>query len=349
MKKNIKRLDDTLKSVIDEFTKNSEPVSSRILCENYMSHVSPATLRIDLTKLEQQNYILQPHTSAGRIPTINGYRRYIEIIKDEVQGMKYDKIDVLRQILIRNYKDTQLALHYIKQILANESDQLSFVAEPEVSNDYLSDLQVFQLSPRKLIFVLSLDSGLDKTVILNCDYDVNDIQLKKMVRFVREDLIGERIFDISHRYLNEMSEMVKKSNFLLEQFLQELHKAFTSITDYYIQFDGKISFLEQPEFDNKMNVMNFMTLVQRQDILIRMMRNNDRNEEYNILMGEDFGDGSWYDFAVIYARYEVFDIPGYLGMVCPVRNDYRRNITMIRDFAKTITQTTKQGIVTINK
>ncbi len=349
MKKNIRRLDETLKSLIDEYVLFREPVSSRVLYEKYMGHVSPATLRIDLNKLEQNNFIHQPHTSAGRVPTINGYRKYVDLISSEVAELEYEKKDILRQLIIRNYKDTQLALHYIKQILANESDQLSFVAEPEVSNDYLSDLQVFQLSPRKLIFVLSLDSGLDKTVILNCDYDVNEAQLRKMVNFVREDLLGERIFDISHRYLSEMSEMVKKSNFLLEQFLQELHKAFTSITDYYIQFDGKISFLEQPEFDKKMNVMNFMTLVQRQDILIKMMRNHETGGDYNILMGEDFGDGSWYDFAVIYAKYEVFDIPGYLGIVCPVRNDFRKNISMIRDFAKTITQTTKQGIVSINK
>jgi heat-inducible transcriptional repressor len=349
MKKNIKRLDDTLKSLIDEYTGFGEPVSSRVLYEKYMSHVSPATLRIDLNKLEQMNFIHQPHTSAGRVPTINGYRKYISIITSELNELEYDKKDILRQLLIRNYKDTQLALHYIKQILANESDQLSFVAEPEVSNDYLSDLQVFQLSPRKLIFVLSLDSGLDKTVILNTEYDVTDAQLKKMVSYVREDLLGERIFDIAHRYLNEMSELVKKSNFLLEQFLLELHKAFTSISDFYIQFDGKLSFLEQPEFDDKKNIMNFMTLVQRQDLLINMMRNHDNGDDYNILMGEDFGDGSWYDFAVIYAKYEVFDIPGYLGLVCPVRNNFRKNITMIRDFAKTITQTTKQGLVSVNK
>ncbi|OQY38915.1 MAG: hypothetical protein B6226_02935, partial [Candidatus Cloacimonetes bacterium 4572_65] len=142
MKKNEIRLNTTLKNLIDEFIITNEAISSRLLYEKYMSSVSPATLRIDLNKLEQQGFIWQPHTSAGRIPTVKGYRKYVELISEEVKHLSYPRLDMLRELLVRNYKNTPLGLHYIMQVLAQESDQLSFVAEPEISNGILSNLEV---------------------------------------------------------------------------------------------------------------------------------------------------------------------------------------------------------------
>ena len=92
------------------------------------------------------------------------------------------------------------------QLLARETDQLSFVAEPEVSSGYLSRLEVFSIGDRKLLFVMSLDSGLDKTVIMRSDYDINEQQLKKLVRYLNEELVGLRIYDIANRVLVDMQE-----------------------------------------------------------------------------------------------------------------------------------------------
>jgi transcriptional regulator of heat shock response len=99
-------------------------------------------------------------------------------------------MEILRDLLIHNYKDTPRALHYIMQMLAKETDQLSFVAEPEVSNGYLAKLDVFPIGHRKLLFLMSLDSGLDKTVIMTCDYDISETQLRKLVRYLNDELAG---------------------------------------------------------------------------------------------------------------------------------------------------------------
>ncbi len=343
MKKNQLRLHDTLKALVDEYIISSEPVSSRILNEKYLMDVSSATLRLDLLKLEQMNLISQPHTSAGRIPTIGGYRRYLEIIEAEHGKVSYPRMDMLRDLLIHNYKDTPRALHYIMQNLAKETDQLSFVAEPEVSSGYLAKLDVFGIGDRKFIFVMSLDSGLDKTVILKCDNELTEAQLKKLVRYLNDELVGLQIYDIANRVLIEMRENTQ--NNLVSQFLAELHKAFVEISDFFIHFDGSIKFLEQPEFDTKENILKFLSLIQRQDFLLNTMQNNPLEKEVNIVMGEDFALGGWLDFVLIYARYEVFGIPGYLGVLAPLRTEYRKLIPLLRDVANTITNTTKRGMI----
>lgn len=343
MKKNQLRLNETLKALVDEYIMSCEPVSSRILNEKYLRNVSSATLRLDLLKLEKMNLISQPHTSAGRIPTIKGYREYLRLIEPEIEKIRYEGMDLLREILVRNYKDTPRALYYIMENLAKETDQLSFVAEPEVSSGYLAKLDVFSIGENKLIFVMSLDSGLDKTVILKCDNELTEAQLKKLVRYLNDELAGLQIYDIANRVLVEMQE--NADNGMISWFLAELHKAFMEISDFFIHYDGSINFLEQKEFNDKENILKFMSLLQRQDFLLNTMRKHQSDKEVNVVLGEDLAKGSWLDFALIYAKYEVFGIPGYLGVLAPVRTEYRKLIPLIRDVANTITNTTKRGMV----
>lgn len=349
MKKNELRLNETLCALVDEYILTNEPVSSRILNEKYLTNVSPATLRIDLFKLEEMNFIQQPHTSAGRIPTIHGYRQYLHSIESEHKQTTFSNMEMLRELLIRHYKDTPRALHYIMQLLAKETDQLSFVAEPEVSSGYLSKLEVFRIEPNKFLFVMSLDSGLDKTVILKCDYDITEVQLKKLVRYLNDELIGLRIYDIANKYLVEMRENIDQESALLKQFLRELHQAFIEISGFFIHFDGSIKFLEQPEFDTKEEVLNFMHLIQRQDKILNLMKQFEKPDQVNVIMGEQLLEPSWQQFSIIYTRYEIYEIPGYLGIIAPVRTDYRKLIPLVRDVAKTITTTTKRGMMVKNK
>lgn len=345
MKKNQLRLNTTLTALVDEFISSNEPVSSRILNEKYLKGVSSATLRLDLMKLEQANHIQQPHTSAGRVPTIQGYRTYLQLIAAEHANVRFKDMEVLRELLIQNYKDTPLALHYIMLMLAKETDQLSFVAEPEVSGGYLQKLEVFSIGNSKFIFVMSLDSGLDKTVVMKVEYDFTESQLKKLVRYLNDELAGLRIYDIANRVLVEMGENMYSDNPLVSSFLRELHKAFVDISGFYINYDGSIKFLEQPEFDSKRNILSFMNLIQRQDLVINLMRSKNSGGGVSVLMGEDFNVPEWTEFCLIYGRYEVFGIPGYLGVVAPLRTHYRKLIPLIRDITDTITQTTRKGMM----
>ncbi|MCD4820358.1 MAG: heat-inducible transcriptional repressor HrcA [Candidatus Cloacimonetes bacterium] len=347
MKKNKKRLDKVLVYLVEEFIKNHETVSSKLICEKYIQDSSPATIRIDLNKLEKCNMIFQPHTSAGRIPTIHGFRYYLDLIKPDLDSICFNDADLLRNILIKHYKNTPLALHYIMQFLARETDQMSFVAEPQISSGYLQKLDVFKISHDKLLFVVSLDSGMDKTVIINCNHDITGKQLEAIVRYMNEEFIGLRLFDIQKKYIGELSEKITDENTILKLFLEELQNAFAEISSFFIHFDGSIKFLEQPEFDDKTSILNFLGFIQRQDHLVNLMEKADDGKEYHILLGEELGVPEMANFSYIYAKYEIFGIPGYLGILGPVRMDYQKYIPMIRDISKTITNTTKKGMMVL--
>ncbi len=347
MKKSERRELEVLKSLVRDYILTKEAVSSKSLCENYIENTSSATIRNDLARLEKQGYIYQPHTSAGRIPTITGFRTYLEMIKPEVDKVVYDKADFLQSMLVQNYRDIPLSLHYIKQLIAKETDQLSFVAEPEISYDCLSKLEVFKIGNRKLLFVLSLDSGMDKTIIIKADYEISEDQLKVLVRYLNDELTGLRIYDIINKYLDEMSDIVTEDNKLLRYFLIEFHNALIDLNSFYIHFDGSIEFLNQVEFDNKNNILLFLEMMQRHDVLVSLMQNNHTNKDYNVIMGEAFNNPEWSGMSMIYSRYEIFGIPAYLGVIGPSTMNYEKNIPVVRDIANTITETTKRGMMVV--
>ncbi len=345
MKKNELRELEVLKHLVEEYVATGEEVSSRVLCEKYLQNVSSATVRIDLFKLENRNLIYQPHTSAGRCPTIAGIRQYLDLISEELESQEYARTDFLREMLVSNYKDTPLSLHYVMQFLAKETDQLSFVAEPEISYGYLQKFDVFKIGDNKLLFVVSLDSGLDKTVILKTDFDISDHQLKALVRYLNDELVGMRIFDIQHKYLEQLTEKFSDANKLVSLFLEEFHNALLEINNYFIHFDGNIKFLEQPEFDSKSTILTFLDLMQKHDMITNLMQKNVTDKSYSYILGEDFGNPLWANYCLVYSKYEIFDVPGYLGILAPLRMDYRKNIPIIRDIARTITNTTKKGMM----
>ncbi len=345
MKKNDLRRKEVLRYLVEEYIEQREAVSSKVICSRYLPECSSATIRIDLNKLEKSNMIYQPHTSAGRIPTIKGYREYLAMIGPEIRDQEYSENELLRNLLIQYYRDTPMALHYIMQILAKETDQLSFVAEPQVSYGYLEKLEVFQISQGKLLFVVSLDSGLDKTVILQTDQEINQRQLQTIVRHINEELGGLRIYDIQNKYLQEIQNKIGRESALFKNFLKGLHHALSQISSYYIHFDGSVNFLEQPEFDDRQSILSFLSFIQRQDSLINLMRRHEQEHECSVLMGEELIRPELVEYAMVYARYEIYGVPGYLGVVGPVRMNYTKNIPLVRDFARTITETTKKGMM----
>jgi transcriptional regulator of heat shock response len=162
---------------------------------------------------------------------------------------------------------------------------------------------------------------------------------------MNEELVGLQIYDIQNKILDEIAEKITEENTILKLFIQELQNALSEISNYFIHFDGNISFLEQPEFNEKSSILTFLGFIQRQDHLIGLMQKSEEEKQWQVLMGEDLGQPELTSYSLIFAKYEIFGIPGYLGVLGPVRMNYKKNIPIIRDIAQTITNTTKKGMV----
>ena len=264
-----KRQKDVLRTIILEYLKTAEPVGSKVLQEHYNLQVSSATIRNEMVNLTNLGYISQPHTSAGRVPTEEGYRFYITELIDYEENIPEEKIRWMQNILAQNYHSIDKMLNSLMRFLANVSGQLSIIAEPELSYGIIKSINIFNISQNKLLFIVSLESGLDKTLII--DYpdlfrnQITDAQLHAITRYLHQNFAGKQIYQIEHYYLSQFrSNTLDKKNIensFLDRILSALCSAFGKVTDYDVHFDWSIQFLDQPEFSSKEEILNFLRII----------------------------------------------------------------------------------------
>ena len=117
--------------------------------------------------------------------------------------------------------------------------------------------------------------------------------------------------------------------------------------------------MEQPEFDDKNTLLSFLSLTQRQDLLVSLMQSGSMDNQstgneihwsdknWHILLGEDLGRQEWFNYVLVYSKYELYGIPGFLGVIAPVRMNYYKNIPIVHNIANIITESTRKGSVVI--
>ncbi|RLC47888.1 MAG: heat-inducible transcription repressor HrcA [Candidatus Cloacimonadota bacterium] len=343
-----KRQKSILKAIILEYLKTAKPVGSKVLQEHYNLSVSSATVRNEMANLTNMGYITQPHISAGRVPTEEGYRFYITELINYEDNIPEEKIRWMQRVLAQNYQSIDKMLKSLMRFLTNISGQVSIIAEPELSYGIIKNINIFKIAENKLLFVVSLESGLDKTVIIDCKYQVTDAQLQAIIRYLHKNFTGKQIYQIEHYYLSQFEYSNVKSknidNTLLYKLLGVLYKALSKVTDYKIYYDSNIKFLEQPEFSSKDEILNFLRILQDKDSIIKIFHSHF-DDDYSVIVGDEIGHKGFSNLSFVFAKYSILNIPGFIGILGPKRMNYMDNIPMVCFASKMITDMTNKGVV----
>ena len=339
-----KRRKEILRAIILEYLKNALAVGSKILSENYDFNVSPATIRNDMAVLTENGFIEQPHTSAGRIPTEKGYKFYINDIIDFEKNIPEQKIKMMQALLSQNYQSIDLMLSAILKFLANVSGQFSIIAEPDFSAGLLKKLDIFKIEGNRLLLVISLDVGLDKTVVMPNSYNISDAQISAMVRYFNNRFADLPIYQI----LNQFPKMLESEQFqrksLLLDISSEIKNAMNKASRYVMRFDGSIGFLNQPEFKSREKILQLLKIINNQNDFIEIFKKYKQND-YTILMGEEIKSEEFADLVLIFGKYQAMGLTGFIGILGTKRMNYRENIPMVCFASRMITEMTTKGTV----
>ncbi|MDP4116639.1 MAG: heat-inducible transcriptional repressor HrcA, partial [Bacteroidota bacterium] len=165
-----------LRYIIQQFILTASPVGSRNITKKYDIGVSPATVRNIMSELEETGFINHPHTSAGRIPTDKGYRFYVDSLMDIAQLNHKEKILIQKSLEKKEIEKDEL-LKSTSKLLSSITRQLAYVSYPNIDNAVLQKIQLFILSSTKLLVVVSIKSGLVKTITLELTFEIEEKDL----------------------------------------------------------------------------------------------------------------------------------------------------------------------------
>ena len=185
-----------LKAVIDDNIENAEPVSSSYLQQKYMQHISSATIRNELMALEEMGFLFQPHTSAGRLPTANGFRRYIDEILSDEDISDEQLTDLGDKILGQTDTIEDLAIKTAK-VLSSETNYASIVVLGGMSNAVIESVKLVKLTDELGLVVLVTDMGVIKDITINFSSQTNEEDCILVSKLLTDALTGKTMEEIN--------------------------------------------------------------------------------------------------------------------------------------------------------
>ncbi len=253
-KHNIEELNDRektiLRSVIQQFIITASPVGSRNITKKYEMGISPATVRNIMADLEESGYVNHPHTSAGRVPTDKGYRYYVDSLM-ELKKLKSSDKGLIKKSLKTEITETDEIFKITSNLLSTITNQLACVTYPDIASGIFEKLQIISLTSTRLMIVISIKSGLVKTITLEIKSTIKSNQLESVQRILNERLAGLRFTEIRKTFKARFKDVDVKQKPVIRLFIDSVDKIFKDDrkTDNLI-LTGARNVIKQPEFEN---------------------------------------------------------------------------------------------------
>jgi len=332
MVKNMEELSERQKNlltlVIHEYIRSAEPVGSRHLVENYHLDLSSATVRNELLELTERGYLRQPHTSAGRVPTEEGYRYFVGRLMSDTTLPE----DTRRTISHQFYQMPNDITQWMKlaaSVLATQSKAVSMVTAPHAQQARFKHLELVSTHGRQVLAVLVLEGGVIHQTLLTVEEPVSQEQLSVVAEKFNQLWKGQDLAAIT----SSEGSYSKTEQAIIAWVMDTLNQADTLVAGE-IYLDGISNVLSEPEFADANQARRALRVLEErsmlQDLLSRTVLTTN-SSGVQVLIG---GEGTWDELqqcSVILARYGTPDqATGTLGVLGPMRMSYGRTISVVR-------------------
>ena len=320
-----------LKSLIINFVDCGIPIGSQFLSKIYHNRLSSATIRNIMADLEDKGLVTQPYTSAGRIPTDLGYRYYVNglMIVEKLTRIEKQQIDSDLQNV--SEKDVEAILKKSCEVLSKISNYLGVVLSPRFYLGILEKIELVSLSESKLMVVISITSGLVKTITLEVKSSIPANQLESTARILNERLSGLSLRQIRDTFEQRMADISNVNDELINQLSESVEKIF-SVEHENLHVKGTHNILSYPEFTNQDKISKLLELFDDQKILIRILNESTKEDDkISITIGQENTDELVCDCSLITAVYRIGDVTGTLGIIGPTRMKYEK-VTGLVDY-----------------
>ncbi len=329
-----------LRSIIQQFILTANPVGSRYITKKYDVGVSPATVRNIMADLEEFGFIDHPHTSAGRIPTDKGYRFYVDSLMN-IERLKSAEKGLISKSLEEKISQTDDLLYLTSTLLSSITKQLACVTYPRLDTGVLEKIQLVSLSSIKILVVISIKSGLVKTITLELSSEIKEKQIESVQQLLNERLNGLTLKEIRETFIERFKDVGDDHNAVIRFFVDSVDKIFKDVKSKdNILITGAKNIIKQPEFENPEKFQSIIELIEDKDIIIHIIDKIEESdfEQVFISIGSENNDQKLQEYSFISKEYKVGETSGTLGIIGPKRMAYSKIVSIVDYMAKMISE-----------
>ena len=318
-----------LNAIIKNYLETGEPVGSRTISKFSDLNLSSATIRNEMSDLEELGYIVQPHTSAGRIPSDKGYRFYV----DNLIASKDKEVADMQEWMIEKTEKMEALLKQVAKVLANNTQYATMVSAPSVITNRLKFVQLSAVDEHQLLSVVVMDGNIVKNKIIRVDKPLDNETLLKLNMLLNTNLNGLTVEQINLGLITRLKEQAGIHDEIIAQVLDTVAETITDGEGLEIYTSGATNIFKYPELSDSQKASELLTTFEEKQTLLELLSDNGDSDsaDIQVYIGEESPIATMKDCSVVTATYELGEgVKGTIGIVGPKRMDYENVMDNIK-------------------
>ncbi len=319
-----------LQAIIQNYLETGEPVGSRTISKYTDLNLSSATIRNEMADLEELGYILQPHTSSGRIPSDSGYRLYV----DKMMEDKEREVEEIKEILLEKEDKVDHLLKQAAKLLANNTEYAAMVSAPQYHQNKLKFIQLSRVDQNHILAVIVIEGNVIKNSMLNVEEELSDETLLKLNILLNTHMNGLCLEEINLGMISAMKQQAGIHSEIVANVIDAVAEAIRADEDLEIYTSGTKNLFKYPELADHERASELVTTFEEKQVLSELVQSNlsdENNTGIQVYIGNETPIQGMKDCSIVTATYELDEgMKGTIGIIGPKRMDYEKVVSNLK-------------------
>ncbi len=319
-----------MQAIIRNYLETGEPVGSRTISKYTDLNLSSATIRNEMADLEEMGYILQPHTSAGRIPSDKGYRLYVDTMMEE----KDRELEELKEMMLEKEDKMDTLLKQVAKLLAVNTNYASMISAPAVHKNKLKFIQLSRVDINQLLAVIVMEGNVIKNNILQVSEELSDENILKLNILLNTHLNGFSVEEISLAMISDLKQQAGIHSTIVSEVIDAIAEGIKAEEDLEIYTSGANNIFKYPELADQQKASEIINTFEEKQMLTELVQDtlaDENNTGIQVYIGNETPIQSMKDCSVVTATYELGEgMRGTIGIIGPKRMDYDKVVGTLK-------------------
>lgn len=330
-----------LRAIVDSYISTAEPVGSRTLEKKYNLGLSSATIRNEMSDLEELGYLNQPHTSAGRVPSVNAYRLYVDELMTQY-SLTVEEIEVLRSVMEEKIDYLDKVISKASTVMSDLTNCTSFTVAPRIKTDGIKSIRLIYIESNIFLAVIVTDQGIIKDKKIRLPVKVTADELARLELSINKHLTGLDFSLITVETIIKLVNDANVSNELVLSVFKFVQECINPSSGADVHIDGKTNILNFPEYNDVSKAKKFLQLVDNNQGMLEVVNSMDINEE-GVTVSIGAKGTPLEDYSIITSRYKIGDnMEGVIGIIGPTRMDYKKAVSVMKHMTDIVNNKIKE-------
>ena len=327
-----------LTTLIEDYIQTAAPVGSRTIAKRSNLNLSPASIRNIMADLTDKGYLEQPHTSAGRIPSAQGFRFYVDTLL-KYHPLTPEERTQLTENMGDDRRDVSELLRNASRLLSAYTRQVSMVLAPKATNIGFKHIDFILLKPGLAMAILVVEGGIVRNKIVSVEPELGTDDLVTYSNYLNQLFQGRTLAQVRTKLLQEMDAVQREYQAVSQQALVLAQQVFSDGSEREVYVEGTVNFFTHPEFANPAKMQELLRMLEERTQLLELLDKVAKPDGISIIFGREDDQEGLQEFTLISSPYLGQDDPlGVVGIIGPIRMDYAKVVPLVEFTAQVISQ-----------